>query len=52
MTLGMPILVGSGVAFLSGLLAIHFLLMFLRSQPLYIFVVYRVLLAGVILFFL
>lgn len=52
MTLGMPILVGSGVAFLSGLLAIHFLLMFLRNQPLYIFVVYRVLLAGVILFFL
>jgi undecaprenyl pyrophosphate phosphatase UppP len=37
---------------LSGLLAIHFLLLFLRSQPLYIFIVYRVLLAGVILFFL
>jgi undecaprenyl-diphosphatase len=51
-TLGMPILVGSGVAFLSGLLAIHFLLLFLRNQPLYIFIVYRVLLAGVILFFL
>ncbi|MBY0538887.1 undecaprenyl-diphosphatase UppP [Patescibacteria group bacterium] len=50
--LGAPILVGSVVAFFSGLLAIHFLLMFLRNQPLYIFVAYRVLLAGVILFFL
>jgi undecaprenyl-diphosphatase len=50
--LGMPILAGSVAAFLSGLLAIHFLLLFLRSQPLYIFIVYRVLLAGVILFFL
>jgi undecaprenyl-diphosphatase len=49
--LGAPILIGSAVAFTSGLLAIHFLLLFLRRQPLYIFIVYRVLLAGVILFF-
>ncbi len=51
-SLGLPLLAGSLTAFLSGLLAIHFLLLFLRSQPLYIFIAYRVLLAGVILFFL
>ena len=51
-TLGTPLLWGSTVAFLSGLLAIHLLLLFVLKQPLYAFIVYRFLLAGVILFFL
>lgn len=50
-SIGVPLLVGSAVAFLSGLLAIHVLLWFLRTYPLYVFVVYRVLLAVAILFF-
>ena len=50
--LGEPLLVGSVAAFISGLLAIHVLLMFVRSQPLYVFIVYRLLLAGAILFIL
>jgi undecaprenyl-diphosphatase len=47
---GPALLVGSVVAFLSGILAIHALLLFVRTQPLYLFIAYRVLLAGFILF--
>ncbi|TAJ15950.1 undecaprenyl-diphosphatase UppP [Patescibacteria group bacterium] len=50
--IGLPLVVGSGVAFVSGLLAIHALLTFLRSHPLHVFTIYRVLLALSILFFL
>lgn len=51
-SLGTPLLFGSAVAFVSGLLAIHVLLKFLRTHPLYVFAVYRVLLAITILLFL
>jgi undecaprenyl-diphosphatase len=50
--LGTPLLLGSVMAFLSGLVAIHALLKFLRTHPLYVFAVYRVLLALAILVFL
>jgi len=50
--LGAQLLLGSVISFVSGLAAIHFLLIFLRTQPLYAFIVYRLLLAGAILFFL
>ena len=50
-TLGMPLLWGSVVAFLSGLLAIYALLAFVRKQPLYVFIAYRILMAGAILLF-
>ena len=50
--LGAPLLLGALVAFVSGLLAIHFLLKFLRTHPLYVFAVYRILLALLILVFL
>jgi undecaprenyl-diphosphatase len=48
-SLGTPLLVGSAVAFISGLAAIHLLLLFLRKQPLYVFVAYRFALAALIL---
>ncbi len=51
-TLGAPLLLGSAVAFFSGLLAIHGLLLFLRRYPLYVFAAYRVLLAVLILVFI
>lgn len=51
-SIGAPLLWGSAVAFFSGLLAIYMLLAFVRRQPLYVFIAYRVLLAGIILFFL
>ncbi|TAK59028.1 undecaprenyl-diphosphatase UppP [Patescibacteria group bacterium] len=51
-TIGVPLILGSVVAFVSGLLAIYILLKFLRTHPLYVFAVYRVLLAVTILMFL
>jgi undecaprenyl-diphosphatase len=48
----MPLLFGTVVAFVSGLASIHVLLMFVRTQPLYIFALYRVLLAFALLFVL
>ncbi|TSD05262.1 MAG: undecaprenyl-diphosphatase [Parcubacteria group bacterium Greene0714_7] len=50
--IGAPLVIGSLVAFLSGLAAIHILLKFLRTHPLYVFAVYRVLVAVTILMFL
>jgi undecaprenyl-diphosphatase len=50
-SLGMPLLWGSAVAFVSGFIAIHFLLGFLRNNKLTAFVWYRIALAAVILFF-
>lgn len=47
--IGPELLLGFLAAFISGLAAIHFLLMFVRTQPLYIFIAYRVLLAAFIL---
>lgn len=46
----LPLLLGSLVAFCVGLSAIHFMLRFLRTHTLVPFVIYRVALAGVILF--
>ncbi|MEK7531188.1 MAG: undecaprenyl-diphosphatase UppP [Patescibacteria group bacterium] len=51
-TLAEPLMIGSVVAFVSGLLAIHVLLGFVRAYPLTVFAVYRVLLAVAILFFI
>lgn len=51
-TIGTPLLIGSVVAFVSGLLAIHVLLRFLRTHPLHVFALYRVLLAVSILLLL
>ncbi len=51
-SIGAPLLLGSAVAFVSGLAAIHLLLKFLRTHPLYVFAVYRVLIAVAILLFL
>lgn len=48
-TIGMPLLVGSLSAFVSGILAIHVLLLIVRRTPLTVFVVYRVVLAVLIL---
>ncbi|MEN9390323.1 MAG: hypothetical protein RLZZ283_423 [Candidatus Parcubacteria bacterium] len=50
-SLGFPLAVGSLVAFISGLLAIHVLLSMVRAYPLTVFAVYRVLLAVAIFFF-
>ncbi|MES2014509.1 MAG: undecaprenyl-diphosphatase UppP [Patescibacteria group bacterium] len=50
--IGAPLIWGSVIAFVSGLLAIHALLKFLRSHPLYVFAIYRVVLALLILIFL
>lgn len=47
---GPDLLVGTAIAFASGLLAIHVLLLFVRKQPLYVFIVYRLLLAAIILY--
>lgn len=48
-SLGTPLLAGSVVAFVAGLASIHLLLMFVRKQPLYVFVAYRFALAVLIL---
>lgn len=47
--LGPDLLVGGVIAFTSGMLTIHVLLAFVRRYPLYPFVVYRLILATVIL---
>lgn len=49
---GPDLLAGSAVAFASGLLAIHLLLLFVRTQPLYAFIAYRIVLAALILYLL
>jgi undecaprenyl-diphosphatase len=49
-SIGPELLLGCAVAFVSGLAAIHALLLFLRTKPLYPFVIYRLALAAVILF--
>ena len=51
-TIGGPLLLGGAVAFVTGLLAIHGLLLFLRTRSLYAFAVYRVVLATTIFIFL
>lgn len=51
-TIGLDLLFGSMVAFLVGILAIHFLIKFLKTHSLKIFVWYRVLIAVLILIFL
>jgi undecaprenyl-diphosphatase len=48
-SLGTPLVLGALVSFVSGLLAIHLLLAIVRRTPLTVFVVYRVLLASLIL---
>lgn len=47
--IGFDLFIGFFAAFVSGLAAIHLLLMFVRTQPLYVFVVYRLALAALIL---
>ena len=47
--LEIPLLLGTIAAFASGLTVIHWLLKFLRTRPLYVFIAYRVALAAVIL---
>jgi undecaprenyl-diphosphatase len=47
---GLSLLVGSIVSFVVGLLAIDFLMRFVRKKPLTVFVLYRVVLALVIIF--
>lgn len=49
---GPELLVGSAAALISGLAAIHILLIFVRRYPLYVFIAYRVALAALILAFL
>lgn len=46
----LPIALGSVVAFFTGLLAIHFLLAFVRTHTLWPFIWYRIILAGFVLF--
>jgi undecaprenyl-diphosphatase len=50
--IGMPLFLAALAAFASGLVAIHFLITFLRTHTLYPFIVYRLILAAVILIFL
>ena len=45
----LPLALGGIAAFVSGMLAIHYLLRFLKNHALLVFVVYRVLLAVVVL---
>ncbi len=47
--IGIPLFVGSLTAFVSGMLAIHALLLIVRRTPLTVFVVYRLALASLIL---
>jgi undecaprenyl-diphosphatase len=47
--IGGALFIGSVASFIAGLAAIHVLLLFVRSQPLYLFIVYRIVLAVVIL---
>jgi undecaprenyl-diphosphatase len=43
-----PLVVGMVASLISGIVAIHALLRFLRSNPTHVFVIYRVILAGVV----
>ena len=43
-----PLVIGVVASLVSGLLAIHFLLRYLRSHPTYVFIVYRIALAAVV----
>jgi undecaprenyl-diphosphatase len=45
-----PVIIGSAVAFVTGLLAIHLLLAFVRSHTLWPFIWYRLILAGFVVF--
>ncbi len=45
-----PVIVGAVTAFLTGLLAIHFMLSFVRKHTLWPFIWYRLVLAGVVVF--
>ncbi len=47
-----PTLLATVVAFFSGWWAVSFLMKFVRTQPMYVFVIYRLLLGGAILAFL
>ncbi len=49
---GMDVVVGTAVAFVTGILAIAWLLHFLRTRSTLVFVVYRLLLGGLLLFLL
>ena len=51
-SIGTPLLLGGAVAFFTGLLAIHALLLYVRTHSLHAFAAYRVVLAAVILFFI
>jgi undecaprenyl-diphosphatase len=46
----LPVIVGSAVAFVTGLFAIHFLLGFVRNHTLWPFIWYRIILAGFVVF--
>ena len=50
--LAVPLLAGALAAFVSGALVIHWLLRFLRTRTMGVFIVYRLVLAGVLLVFL
>jgi undecaprenyl-diphosphatase len=50
-SMAMPMLIGVLASFISGMLAIKFLLQFLKGNKLYVFVIYRVILAFVLLSF-
>jgi undecaprenyl-diphosphatase len=47
-TIGLPIFAGAAVAFGVGLLAIHFMISFVRKHTLWPFIWYRIILAGVV----
>ena len=47
----MPIAIGAATAFLVGLAAIHFMLAFVRNHTLWPFIWYRIILAGIVVFF-
>ena len=50
-TLGLPIIVGAAVAFIVGLMAIHFMISFVRKHTLWPFIWYRIILAGLVVLF-
>jgi undecaprenyl-diphosphatase len=50
-TIGLEIIVGSIASFVVGLLAIHFLIRFLKNHTMVVFVWYRIFLAVLILIF-
>jgi undecaprenyl-diphosphatase len=45
-----PMLIGAGTAFMVGLIAIHFMLIFVRTHSLWPFIWYRIALALVVVF--